>query len=41
MTKGAAKSRNWIKPEVKRLGEINDVAGAETPKAQASGNVKS
>lgn len=30
----------WSKPEFKRLGEIKDVAGAQTPNAQAS-NVKS
>lgn len=41
MTKDVTKSRVWTKPEIKRLGEIRDVAGAETPKAQAAGNVKS
>lgn len=41
MTEVASKPKNWTKPEVKRLGEIQDVAGAETAKAQAAGNVKS
>ncbi len=30
----------WTKPEFKRLGEIKDVAGPQTPNSQAS-NVKS
>jgi hypothetical protein len=30
----------WTKPELKRIGEIKDVAGAQTPNSQA-GNVKS
>jgi len=30
----------WSKPEFKRLGEIKDVAGPQTPNSQA-GNVKS
>lgn len=30
----------WIKPELKHIGEIRDVAGAETPNSQA-GNSKS
>ena len=31
----------WTKPEFRRLGEIKDVAGAETPLAQGAGNTKS
>lgn len=31
----------WSKPELKRLGEIKGVAGAETPSAQGAGNTKS
>lgn len=30
----------WSKPEFKRLGDIKDVAGAQTPNSQA-GNTKS
>jgi hypothetical protein len=40
MTKEATRSKVWTKPAIKRLGEIKDVAGAQTPVAQAS-NVKS
>jgi hypothetical protein len=32
--------KKWFRPELKRLGEIKNVAGAQTPNAQAS-NVKS
>jgi hypothetical protein len=31
----------WIAPELRRLGEIGDIAGQETPNAQGSGNSKS
>ena len=41
MTKVATKSKSWVKPEVKRLGELKDVAGAETPNDQGAGNSKS
>lgn len=41
MTKVATKSKSWVKPAVKRLGELKDVAGAETPNAQGAGDVKS
>lgn len=41
MTKEAAKTRRWTKPRITRLGEISDVAGNQTPLAQAAGNVKS
>ncbi|MCA1662352.1 MAG: hypothetical protein LC648_09470 [Novosphingobium sp.] len=34
-------ARTWTKPELLRLGRIEDVAGAESPLAQAAGNVKS
>ena len=40
MKKETVNSGQWIKPEIRRLGEIRDVAGAETPLAQA-GNTKS
>jgi len=40
MTKEAKELRAWTKPEIKRLGEIKDVAGNQTPLAQAS-NAKS
>ena len=33
--------RGWTKPEVKLLGKIDDVAGAQTPVAQGVGGVKS
>lgn len=36
-----AKRKAWNKPDLKRLGEIGNVAGQETPSAQGSGNVKS
>lgn len=32
---------DWSKPELKRIGRIADVAGAERPVSQAAGNVKS
>jgi len=40
MTKNVKGLRAWTKPEIKRLGEIKDVAGKETPLAQTS-NTKS
>ena len=36
MTKDVKGLRAWTKPEVKRLGEIKDVANNQTPLAQAS-----
>jgi hypothetical protein len=39
VTEKAAK-KAWTKPELKQIGEIKDVAGAQTPNSQAS-NVKS
>lgn len=36
MTKSAKAARPWTKPEIKRLGDMKDVAGKETPLAQAS-----
>jgi hypothetical protein len=36
-----APRKAWIKPELRHLGEMRDVAGAETPNAQGSGNSKS
>jgi len=35
-----ADKKLWTKPELKRLGEIKDVAGAQTPNSQAA-SVKS
>lgn len=40
VTKEAANKKPWVKPELKRIGEINQVAGAQTPNSQA-GNTKS
>jgi hypothetical protein len=39
MNKGQVR-RSWTKPKLTRLGEIKDVAGAQTPVSQAV-NVKS
>ena len=39
MAKDSTRKR-WFRPELKQLGEIKDVAGAQTPNSQAS-NVKS
>jgi hypothetical protein len=33
--------KEWTKPEIRRLGEIKDVAGQESPLAQSAGNTKS
>jgi hypothetical protein len=40
MTKDSTGPKVWTKPRIKPLGEIKDVAGAQTPIAQAS-NAKS
>jgi len=40
MKKETVSPRQWTKPEVRRLGEIKDVAGAQTPVTQAA-NTKS
>lgn len=40
MKKEAVSPTQWTKPELRRLGKINDVAGAQTPLTQAA-NVKS
>jgi len=40
MTKNVKGLRAWTKPEIKRLGEIKDVAGNQTALTQA-GNTKS
>jgi hypothetical protein len=40
MKKETVGPNRWTKPEIRRLGEIKDVAGAQTPVAQA-GNTKS
>ena len=37
MEKEAVKARKWSKPEVRRLGQIKDVAGALGAGAQAGG----
>ena len=36
MNKEAVSSKQWTKPEVRRLGQIRDVAGSQTPVAQAT-----
>ena len=41
MLKSSTPKRNWIAPELVRLGKISDVAGTQAPLAQAAGNVKS
>lgn len=41
MRKQANTPKVWTKPQIRRLGEIKDVAGAETPLAQAVNNTKS
>ena len=41
MKKETIVQKLWTKPEIRRLGEIKDVAGAETPLAQGAGNSKS
>lgn len=40
MAKEAAR-KAWNRPEIKRIGEIGDVSGVETPNAQGAGNTKS
>jgi hypothetical protein len=40
MKQNMAKPSSWTRPEMRRLGQIKDVAGAQTPVAQAA-NVKS
>jgi hypothetical protein len=40
MTTETTKRHMWTKPQIKRLGEIRDVAGAQTPVSQAT-NTKS
>lgn len=41
MQKTSPNDRIWTRPELEKLGTMKDVAGAQTPRAQASGNVKS
>jgi hypothetical protein len=41
MKKETMSRKEWTKPEIRRLGEIKDVAGQETPLAQGAGNTKS
>jgi hypothetical protein len=40
MKKVSANKKPWTKPELKSIGAISQVAGAQTPNSQA-GNVKS
>jgi hypothetical protein len=40
MSKEIERHNRWTKPEIRSLGTIKDVAGNQTPKAQAS-NAKS
>jgi hypothetical protein len=37
MNKEAISPKRWTKPELRRLGEIKDVAGAQGAGAQAAG----
>jgi hypothetical protein len=37
MTNEITKRREWTKPEIKRLGEVKNVAGAQGAGAQAGG----
>jgi hypothetical protein len=37
MSKGTTRPKGWTKPQVKRLGEIKDVAGAQGAGAQGAG----
>jgi hypothetical protein len=37
MTKNTPKSKVWTKPQINRLGEIKDVAGAQGAGAQGAG----
>ena len=37
MKKETVKVPKWVKPEIKRLGEIKDVAGAQGAGTQAAG----
>jgi hypothetical protein len=37
MTKKAVKGLKWSKPDIRRLGQIKDVAGAQGAGAQAAG----
>lgn len=41
VTDKATKKKLWTKPALERIGEIKQVAGAQTPNAQAAGNTKS
>ena len=41
MSKGKAKPKIWTKPEVRRLGELKDVAGAAGTGTQGTGVSKS
>jgi hypothetical protein len=41
MKKEPIRPMAWTRPEIRRLGEIKDVAGQETPLAQGAGNTKS
>jgi hypothetical protein len=41
MKNGTSRPQMWTKPEIRRLGQIRDVAGQETPLAQGAGNTKS
>jgi hypothetical protein len=37
MKKDATTSKQWTKPEIRRLGKIKDVAGAQGAGSQAAG----
>jgi hypothetical protein len=41
MSKGKAKPKVWTKPEVRRLGQLKDIAGAAGVGTQGAGAAKS
>jgi len=36
VAKQAVRKKPWVKPELRRIGDIKQVAGKQTPSAQAS-----
>jgi hypothetical protein len=41
LQKDSPNKKPWTKPELKRIGTINRVAGQQTAGSQAAGNTKS
>ena len=37
MSQVASHAKNWTKPQFKRLGQIRDVSGSQTPLSQGAG----